>query len=114
MSLIACTPATVRIARRVDGGPAATALSGPKIAFRTLGQDEPEDSNWAAAAKVIHNWEATGKIGEEPPDIPTIRKPSKRTSMARRRAFGRGNGAQASRAPRRQTAAVCEAGGYSI
>ncbi len=30
--------------------------------------------NWAAAAKVIHNWEATGKIGEEPPDIPTIRK----------------------------------------
>ena len=30
--------------------------------------------NWAAAAKVIHNWEATGKIGEEPPDIPTIKK----------------------------------------
>ena len=30
--------------------------------------------NWAAAAKIIHNWEATGKIGEEPPDIPTIKK----------------------------------------
>jgi integrase/recombinase XerD len=30
--------------------------------------------NWAAAAKVIHNWEASGKIGEEPPDIPTIKK----------------------------------------
>ena len=29
--------------------------------------------NWAAAAKVIHNWEASGKIGEEPPDIPTIK-----------------------------------------
>lgn len=30
--------------------------------------------NWAAAAKVIHNWEAAGKIGEEPPDLPTISK----------------------------------------
>ena len=30
--------------------------------------------NRAAAAKVIHNWEASGKIGETPPDIPTIRK----------------------------------------
>jgi integrase/recombinase XerD len=30
--------------------------------------------NWAAAAKIIHNWEATGKIGEEPPDIPTIKQ----------------------------------------
>jgi integrase/recombinase XerD len=30
--------------------------------------------NWAAAAKIIHNWEATGKIGEEPPDIPTIKR----------------------------------------
>ena len=29
--------------------------------------------NWAAAAKIVHNWEATGKIGEEPPDIPTIK-----------------------------------------
>jgi len=28
--------------------------------------------NWAAAAKIIHNWEASGKIGEEPPDIPTV------------------------------------------
>lgn len=30
--------------------------------------------NWAAAAKIVHNWEATGKIGEEPPDIPTIKR----------------------------------------
>jgi integrase/recombinase XerD len=30
--------------------------------------------NWAAAAKIIHNWEATGKISEEPPDIPTIKR----------------------------------------
>jgi integrase/recombinase XerD len=30
--------------------------------------------NWAAAAKVIHNWEASGKIGEEPPDLPNIKK----------------------------------------
>ena len=30
--------------------------------------------NWTAAAKIIHNWEATGKIGEEPPDIPTIKR----------------------------------------
>ena len=28
--------------------------------------------NWAAAAKIIHNWEATGKIGEEPPDIRNV------------------------------------------
>jgi hypothetical protein len=30
--------------------------------------------NWAAAAKTIHNWEASGKIGEDPPDVPTIKK----------------------------------------
>ena len=30
--------------------------------------------DWAAAAKIIHNWEATGKIGEEPPDIPNIKR----------------------------------------
>jgi site-specific recombinase XerD len=30
--------------------------------------------NWAAAAKIIHNWEATGKIGEEPADLPPIKK----------------------------------------
>lgn len=30
--------------------------------------------NWATAAKIIHSWEASGKIGEEPPDIPTVRQ----------------------------------------
>jgi integrase/recombinase XerD len=29
--------------------------------------------NWAAAAKTIHQWEASGKIGEDPPDVPTIK-----------------------------------------
>lgn len=30
--------------------------------------------NWAAAAKVIHGWEASGRIGEEPPDLPDVRQ----------------------------------------
>jgi hypothetical protein len=46
----------------------------PRVAVWTLGQDEPAHAQLAAAAKAIHNWEATGKIGEEPPDIPTIKR----------------------------------------
>ena len=63
--------------------------------------------NWAAAAKIIHNWEATGKIGEEPPDIPTIKKAvEKYLADAEARHLAAGNGAQASRTPGRQAAPV--------
>jgi hypothetical protein len=63
--------------------------------------------NWAAAAKVIHNWEASGKIGEEPPDIPTIGKAvEKYLADAEGASPGPRNGAQAARAPGREAAAV--------